>query len=109
MSIFPKEEMAKIAVVIPPGSLLTVSTGCYSNYIVHGVFRALKPVDADALRSVWLTAHPDEAEAYSFDEYAFLAWVAAEGYLEALPSFEWHLADYSRASEMTIDEPMEKL
>ena len=95
-------EFTKIETIIPAGAYLTVSTGEYSDYSVSGVFRALKNIDADALRAQWLKDHPDNIEHYRFDEDAFLAWVAKEGFLEPVPSFEWHLCDYSRASEMRV-------
>ena len=95
--------MQKIEVVIPAGSLLTVSTGEYSDYGVWGVFRALKDIDAQALRAQWLADHPDQAARYAFDDRAFFAWVCVQGIVEAVPSAEWHLGDYGRAEEMTVD------
>ena len=95
-------EFTKIETIIPAGAYFTVSTGVYSDYYVSGIFRALKDIDANVLRSQWLKDHPDNVAGYRFDEIAFLAWVVREGLLEPVPSFEWHLCDYSRASEMRV-------
>ena len=95
--------MQKIEVVIPAGSLLTVSTGEYSDYSVWGVFRALKDIDAQALREQWLADHPEQTAPYQFNEYKFFAWVASQGVVEAVPSAVWHLGDYGRAEEMAVE------
>jgi hypothetical protein len=95
----------KKMVVIPAGSLLTISVGAYSDYTVYGVFRALKDIDAEDIRDRWLTNNPQQGENYHFDESEFLGWVTREGFLEPIESFEWHLADYSNCSEMWVDAP----
>lgn len=89
---------------IPAGAIFTVTTGCYSDYFVRGVFRAVKEIDADALRAEWLALHPDQAGNYKFQESDFLAWASSRGLFEPVDSWEWHLADYSRMSEMTINK-----
>jgi hypothetical protein len=90
----------KKMVVIPAGSLLTISTGEYSDYNVAGVFRALADIDANALQDEWKEQHPGEGD--KFDDDAFLAWIAGRKLLEPVPSFEWHLTDYYSFSEMWI-------
>lgn len=90
---------------IPAGTLLTISTGCYSDYYVRGVFRACKDIDADALSKQWLTLHPEQSDGYRFREDDFLAWLAVSGYLEDVPSWEWHLSNYSRIDEMMVSRP----
>lgn len=95
--------MQKIEVVIPAGSLLTVSTGSYSDYYVWGVFRALKDIDAQALREQWLVDHPEQTAPYRFNADEFFAWVAKDGIVEAVPSADWHLGDYGRAEEMAVE------
>lgn len=96
--------MAYEMALIPAGVLFTVTTGEYSDYGVSGVFRALAPIDASALREEWLAEHPEQREDYRFREGAFLGWVARKGFLEPVDCFEWHLCDYSRASEMSVTE-----
>lgn len=68
---------------IPSGALLTVSTGEYSDYTVQGVFRALKEIDADALRKFYLHISSQD----------FLAVLVRDGYLEPINSFEFYLSD----------------
>jgi len=85
---------------IPAGSLLTITTGEYSDYTVHGVFRAIKDLDVDALKAEWLLVHPNQAENYKFSAVAFLAHIA--NLLEPVECFEWHLADYGNITEMFV-------
>lgn len=91
-------------VPIPAGSLLTISTGEYSDYSVWGVFKALDEIDADALRSEYLALHPDQAGRYTFNTTEFVAWVSRKGLLEPVPSFEWHLGTFG-VDEMSVDGP----
>jgi len=89
---------------IPAGSLFTVTSGEYSDYSVRGVFRALAAINADALRSEYLAERPEQAVEYCFREDQFLGWVARKGLIEAVDCFEWHLCNYSRASEMDVSK-----
>ena len=93
--------------VIPAGSTFTVPTGAYSDYTVQGVFRALQDIDPDEIVAKWLEKHPDQAESYHFDESKFLAEVFRAGLFEHVPSFEWHLCDYSEISAMEVVPPTE--
>lgn len=89
---------------IPKGALMTVTTGCYSDYSVSGVFRALAKIDVEALRSEWLKDHPEQSQDYSFDDSAFLADMTKRGLLECVECWELHLGDYSRASEIWVSK-----
>lgn len=93
----------KEMVTIPAGSLLTVSSGTYSDYSITGVFRAKADIDAAALLDEWLRLHPEQAKEYRFREHEFMGWVARKDLLEAIPCFEWHITDYSNASDMCVD------
>jgi hypothetical protein len=82
--------------VIPAGSLLTISSGEYSDYIVQGVFRAVRDIDAEALRAEWLAVqpeHPFPNTDITFDLYGFLGWITRKGLLEPVDSFNWDMAD----------------
>jgi len=94
--------ISKQQTVIPAGATFTVSTGEYSDYSVHGVFRALKDIDPQKLADDWLEKHPDEARDFGFNESKFLGEAFRAGLFEHVPSFEWHLCDYSRISEMEV-------
>lgn len=89
---------------IPKGALFTVTTGEYSDYCVQGVFRALKEIDAEALRAKWLRHYPEQAVDYRFDDAAFLADMARKGLIEDVESWEFHISSYSKASEMYVAE-----
>ena len=85
---------------IPKGAVFYVSTGAYSDYTVGGVFRALEEIDADTLREKWLAMHPDQREDYKFNDTAFLTSLAHM--FEPIEAWEWHMCDYSGASEMFV-------
>ena len=74
---------------IKAGTLLTISTGEYSDYNVHGVFRVLKDItqdDYDAFRV-------EDGDAYC-DISVTLAKMVTSGYIEDVPSTELHLGAY---------------
>jgi len=95
--------MAKM-MMIPPGSILTISTGHYDGCSLVGVFRAKQTIDAAALRDEWLALYPDEASDYRFDSSAFLSWVVSRGLLEEVHGYQWHLSDYARIHDMKVNE-----
>ena len=110
--------ISKQQTVIPAGATFTISTGEYSDYSVHGVFRALKDIDPQKLADDWLEKHPDEGRDFGdngpyhgwllgFNESKFLGEAFRAGLFEHVPSFEWHLCDYSRISEMEVTPPDE--
>lgn len=77
---------------IKSGTLLTVSTGEYSDYSVHGVFRALKDITYEDLREA-RKAQPGEYDEYC-DIKQIIAFLATQGYIEDVPSLELHLGAY---------------
>jgi hypothetical protein len=92
----------KKLVPIPKGALFTVTTGCYSDYSVCGVFRALAEIDCEALREEWLRKNPEQAGDYKFNESGFLA--ANAHLMEPLECWDWHLADYATINEMDVNK-----
>ncbi len=90
--------------IIPTGALFTVSTGVYSDYTVHGVFRALRDIDTAALLQAWLEAHPRQKKSYAFEDSDFLADAYRHGYFEPVVSREWHLEDYGSSDEMYLND-----
>src|SRR5512139_289415 len=93
------------AVPIPQGALFTITTGEYSDYTVHGVFRALKEIDMDALRKQWLRNHPEQKEMHTFDEHQFLAAMTRRGLFKPVKSWNWHLGDYGNIDRMRTRGP----
>jgi hypothetical protein len=89
---------------IPAGALLTITTGAYSDYCIKGVFRAIKTLDCDALKSAWILLHPDQAGDYNFDDSQFIAWLAVEGLIEPVDCFEWYLGDYGHIETMSVEQ-----
>lgn len=87
--------------VIPAGALLTVTTGEYSDYVVDGVFRAARDIDAEALYSAWVSTRKPLRPGLltAFDAAAFLAHATREGFLEPVASLEWHLPQWTDAGD----------
>jgi hypothetical protein len=104
----PTYSRADAAPEIPAGSFFTVTTGEYSDYSVHGVFRALQDIDPRALSKRYLSEHPDQAKEYHFEESQFLGWLAREGVIETVDSYEWHLSNYSTI-EMTVSNEISEI
>ena len=95
--------MSKL-VPIPKGATFTVTSGCYSDFTVHGVFRALAEIDVECLRAEWLEAHPEQREHYRFNDSGFLTSMAS--LMESVESWELHLCDYSNADEICVSQPL---
>ena len=85
---------------IPKGAIFYVSTGAYSDYTVHGVFRAIEEIDTEALLKTWLEQHPEQAENYHFEAGEFLA--SLTHLMEPIDSWEMFLGDYSMADHVSV-------
>lgn len=92
----------KLMAIIPCGALFTISAGEYSDYSVHGVFRAKADIDPNKLHDAWFESHPEQNKTYAFKEWEFLASIV--DLIEPVKSMEWHLTDYSSADEMWVRE-----
>lgn len=77
------------------GSLLQIEHGEYSDYTVDGFFLVLKDFSPAAEIDMYLDAHPDQKEQYSFKRDAFLAAVLAKGLLLEIEHGTLHLGSYS--------------
>jgi hypothetical protein len=98
------------------GDLITISTGEYSDYSVHGVFIVRKTYNPDDLiqqfakekTAEYMQRHnltADQVNNYAFDRWsvtggdihmAFVGWVTHpdNGWLESVDSREWYLGSY---------------
>ena len=79
---------------IPAGSLVNITTGEYSNYSIHGVFRANVELNPNALRAEFLNAHPEAKTTYGFSLTKFLGYLIQKQMLEPIESFEWGFGDF---------------
>lgn len=77
---------------IPKDTLFTITSGVYSDYEVHGVFRAVKSLNTAMLRIDYLCAHPEQ-RGVGFRERDFLGWLARQNLIEPVESMEWFLGD----------------
>ena len=101
----PKETSDSDMLPIPKGMLFTVTKGAYSDYAVHGVFRARQDIDTLSLKSQWLADHPDVYDARGesiCNEHTFLAWLAGMNLIEQIQCMEWFLSCYDDPSDMTV-------
>jgi hypothetical protein len=89
---------------IPEGAFFTVSSGCYSDYMVSGVFRALKEIPTAQLLETYLSERPSQRSHYGFRDGEFLADVTRQGYIEPIDSWNWHMSNYGDASEMDVSD-----
>ena len=76
---------------IPAGTMLTISTDCYSSYEVHGVFRVLKDITHEDYKR-FRPADDDDYEELS----GVIAQMARQGFIEDVESLELHLGDYGK-------------
>ena len=81
---------------IPAGTLFTITTGAYSDYIVQGVFRAVKEIDTAAFEAEFNQKFPKKfpLSRYSSVEdspESFIGWAAASGAIEPFASWEWSI------------------
>ena len=85
----------KTTTSIPKGMLFTVTSGEYSDYQVHGVFRALEEINADELKAQWIAMDKSRGEPYHFNDTGFIAWIAKSGLLEPVDSLEFFVGAYN--------------
>lgn len=90
--------------IIKAGEFVMLSSGAYSDYGIHGLYRATADIDPDKLVAEWLGANPDQKEQYSFREDAFVSDAYKRGLLEAMDAVEWHLGDYGSTAEMDVSD-----
>jgi hypothetical protein len=82
------------------GTLLSVESGCYSDYGVIGFFVVLKDFTPAAELDDYISTRPDQQGTYSFRESEFLAFILAKGLLLEINYGKLHLGDYSRIGEV---------
>ena len=81
--------------MIKHGQILIVSSGAYSDYGVHGVYRALTTFDEKEVLNDYLETWPEQAEDYGFDASLYLTWLCDMRLLEQREVTEYYLGEYS--------------
>lgn len=82
---------------LEPGDLLMIAAGEYSDLHYTGPFRVVKAMNrADVSARYVAEFKPDPARPLRRgpDPRDFIAWLAREGYIEDIPSAEWHVGSY---------------
>lgn len=85
---------------IKQGEIVILSSGCYSDYSIYGLFVAKNDIDTGELRNTWINLHPEQTDKYSFEESQFIDWIKELDLLEPISSKEWFMSAYSNISEM---------
>lgn len=82
---------------IKAGTVLVFDHGEYSDYSFSGPFRVLKDFDqadvAEKFRDDW-RSQPREEWNDTPSETDFIAWMNKNGYVEDMPSHQWHIGAY---------------
>ena len=94
-----EDGMNKTQATIPAGTIVTMTTGEYSDYSIIGAFRAVRDITHDDIERVKreIEERPNRDEMYGYELYtAFIAVLVASGFLEDTPSAEIYLGDYGR-------------
>ena len=84
---------------IPKGTIVTITSGEYSDYSIIGAFRSLKDISHDDIESAKseIENRPDREELYGYELYTgFIAVLIVRGFLEDINSAEIYLGDYGQ-------------
>ena len=95
----------KTTTPVRKGDIFTITTGCYSDYTIDGVFRAREDFNPDALLADYGARFPEQQGRYKFEEAQFVAELVRLQIIEQVEGVrEWHLGDYGDWSA-TADMP----
>ena len=95
--------MKKLRKIIK-GETLIVSSGEYSDYMVHGLFKALQDFEPEEFLKEYLELNPEEKERYQFEERKFVAFMSSKGVIEDMPNCEFHLGSYGISEDINLSE-----
>ena len=91
------------------GSLLSIESGEYSDYSVHGFFVVLRdfsPQDELAAHMATKKYEPDEWTRERMGTSAFMAFLIAKGFLLEVPYGVIHTDDYGRIDDFEFRPPV---
>lgn len=74
------------------GSMLTISTGCYSDYMVYGVYKVLKPFNLEEQEKFFNRLREPSSRNYGQNE--FVEMLVAGGVLAKIPAPDLFLGGY---------------
>lgn len=81
------------------GSLLSLESGEYSDYQVHGFFVVTQEFEPEAEVDAYFAEHPDQRDQY-FERSMFIPWLLRKGLLIEIEHAVWHLTDYGSPGEI---------
>ena len=87
-----------------PDELVIVSSGDYSDYGLHGVFKVTQTINLEKELADYLATNPEEAKRYGFTERKFLNELTKSGALDQLHYTELFLGDYGVVDGVEVRE-----
>lgn len=85
--------------MIEENILFIVTVGLHDDFMVHGLFKTLKDLNLDDLLEMHFRVCPEQ-EGFSRD-YQFLAWLIANGFIEAIQCPLMYLGDACEHAKVT--------
>lgn len=83
----------------PPGSIITLTRGSYSDFCLDSILVTLKQCDLPALAKQFRDEHKPES-AYDYAEQRdWSGWLVAKGHCAPVEQTEVHIGDYTSWSE----------
>lgn len=79
---------------IEVGTVVAISTGCYSDYGVGPFGKVLKPINQEVWEAMAEAAFEPNYWGGRHDHSKAEAWLIAQGYIELIEYTELHLGDY---------------
>ena len=81
---------------IKKDDLFILTHGCYSDYSLITVCKALEDIDILFLKEEYLSTNPEQRGRHSFSDYEFTKWLVVDKRMaEEVHCLEWHLGDYA--------------
>lgn len=87
---------------VKAGEFVCATSGCYSDFSVHGFFVAQKDFNPMEELELFLQEFPEQKADFHFEQSHFLSWLALKGLLVESQYTTLHLGDYGSASEVEL-------
>ncbi len=76
-------------------TMLVLSAGKYSDYMVIAIGKAIQDIDVEQLRSEYFKLYPEQKKSYGLKPSQFLSWLITDKkVIEEMNYEEWWFSDY---------------
>lgn len=82
--------------IYPKGSILTLSSGEYSDYGIVGILVTVKDCDLRTLAAEYKASHRPKNQWDKPDPDGFVAWLVVHGHAMPVDASEVHIGSYGR-------------